>query len=227
VLDIPRLLCKCIASTRPGVLHAKWRAHVAFALLAGTSACIASIPAFGQPSSGFKQVSFDDAMTHQLNRSLPLTLGFPDGYAMLDLDSVSGVIWGTPDELAEARKTNTVPQRNGYFYGRLTPNTGYDDAKGEFICGVDCDETDIPKQFSDLGIPVKMERARANGIPLLFLEADTSKMKGAATKKIYMAYIATLVDTNVFLISYRPPSNSDDQGAAVWAYFKKSLAGSP
>lgn len=189
---------------------------------------VASQAAFAQktPSNetDFKQISFDEGMKHQLNRSMPLTLGFPKNYEMLVIEpALQGVIWGTPDELAETQKTKAVPAKNGFFHGRLTTNVGYDASIKQFICGPSCGEAEMDKQFKQMGASVKTEKATANGIPLIFLEIDLSSVPKAPIKKLYMAYIATLIDTNVMLISYRPAPTSEDQGLSIWTYFKKSL----
>jgi len=192
----------------------------------------ASHPAFGQETqvneTDFKQISFDEGMKHQLNRSMPLTLGFPKNYEMLVIEPASqGVIWGTSDELAETEKTKVVPAKNGFFHARLTTNVGYDASIKQFICGPSCGEAEMDKQFKQMGASVKTEKATANGIPLIFLDIDLSSVHKAPIKKLYMAYIATLIDTNVMLISYRPAPTSEDQGLSIWTYFKKSLIESP
>jgi hypothetical protein len=45
-------------------------------------------------------------------------------------------------------------------------------------------------------------------------------------KRIYMAYVSTLIDSNVMLISYRAPADGPDDGAAVWQAFADALADS-
>ena len=73
-------------------------------------------------------------MKDQLLRSMPLKLAFPEEYEMLILNSTQGVIWASPDDLAEIKRTDTAP-KGGYFHGRLTTNVGYDESKNSFICG--------------------------------------------------------------------------------------------
>lgn len=180
----------------------------------------------------FKQVAFDEGMKNQLIRSMPLTLGFPNAYEMLVLDpAIYGVMWGLPNDLEEIKRSKSVPAIAGVFHGRLTPRVGYVRSKQSFICGPECGEADMADQLRKEGVKdLKMEKAIANKIPLLFIEADTSELKQLTSKeknlfskKIYMVYIATLMDTNVMLISYRPPINSKDQGKATWEYFKRTL----
>jgi hypothetical protein len=94
-----------------------------------------------------------------------------------------------------------------------------------FICGPHCDEQALMQQLKDAADDAKFERRTVNGVPMLLIEIDAvSKLKtaGGATR-MYMAYIATLIDTNVALILYMPPSQSPDQGRATWAAFKQVL----
>jgi hypothetical protein len=173
-------------------------------------------------NASYRVISFDEAMKDQLLRSMPLKLAFPEQYEMLILNSKQGVIWASPDDLAEIKRTDAAP-KGGYFHGRLTPNIGYDERKNSFICGPNCSEEDMVSKIRQAARDVKVEKYAVNCIPIILIEMDTSNMKDAIIKKLYMAYIATLIDTNVWLISYRPPSNSDDDGGEVWAAFKKAL----
>ena len=206
--------------------HRSWIAIVT-AVLFFSCLCFSTGAADGLENmkSTFKLVSFDEGMKHQLNRSLPLTLGLPVDYQMLVLDPpIQGVVWAMPNELSAMKITKSVPSVGGFFHGRLTENIGYDKNIQSFICGPECGEADIVAQLKKVGVKeITSEKFRANGIPLLFVEADTSAVKGSTTRKLYMAYIATLIDTNVILISYRPPASSEDQGRSVWGFFKKNL----
>jgi hypothetical protein len=175
------------------------------------------------PRTGYRIIEFDEAMKNQVNRSLPLRLAFPEEYAMLASPAIRGVIWAMPADLAEIRKTNVAPPNAGIFYGRLTLNVSYDKDRKAF-CGPSCNDADLATQFEKAGISnVRTEKHETNGIPILLIEADASAVGGSTHNKLYMAYIATLIDTNVILISYRPPSNSNDGGVNVWKSFKKAV----
>jgi hypothetical protein len=184
------------------------------------TAC-ASIPL---ERTGYRVIAFDEAMKNQLNRSIPLKLAFPEEYAMLALyPATQGVIWAMPADLAEIEKAKAAPPAAGIFHGRLTSNVIYDKAKKSF-CGPSCDESDTATQFKKAGLgDARTERYEVNGIPILLMEVDTSAVNGSGRNRVYMAYIGTLIDTKVMLISYRPPSNSNDDGVSVWESFKKAL----
>jgi hypothetical protein len=175
---------------------------------------------------GYRVVSFDAAMKSQIARSIPLQVAIPNSYEALVLDPPRGVIWAEPGDLVEVKQANAAP-RHGNFHGRLTTNVGYDASKKSFICGPGCGEEMIVSRMSESvgGGNVKSEKHVVNGVPLLLLEIDTSR--AGAVKTIYMAYVATLIDTNVVLMSYRPAPDSQDAGAEVWRVFRNALIASP
>jgi hypothetical protein len=181
----------------------------------------------GSVSEGpFKILKFDELMKDQIIRSIPLRVSIPKEYERLPLaPAVNGVVWARPDEFEAIRQTNDLPAKTGYFFGRLTLNVGYDAGTGSFICGPNCDEKALMRQVKDAADDAQFERRTVNGMPILLIEIDAvSKLKtaGGATK-MYMAYIATLIDTNVALITYLPPSQSPDQGRAAWTAFRQAL----
>ncbi|MEZ5784911.1 MAG: hypothetical protein R3D62_00155 [Xanthobacteraceae bacterium] len=178
-------------------------------------------------ASGFKIVDFDAAMKDQLVRSMPLKVAIPADYEILVLNpAINGVVWARRAVLDKIAQTNEVPTDAGYFRGRLTVNVGYDAGKGAFICGSDCDESRFAASLRESGASnVVLNKHVVNGIPVLLVDADMKTTNGAG-RKLYMAYVATLIDTNVVLISYRPPSDSADGGAAVWKAFTTALTAS-
>jgi hypothetical protein len=170
--------------------------------------------------SGFKIVKFDEAMKNQLVRSLPLQLAFPADYEMLVLDpAINGTVWARRGDLDHIARTKEVPPGAGLFHGRLTTRVGYRHASKSFICGPGCDEKDFKAELEAAGaVDIKMQKHDVDGIPMLLLEMGTANMK-----KLYMAYIAVLIDTNVFLISYSPSLDSADEGRAAWQTFTDVL----
>src|SRR5262245_44667793 len=173
--------------------------------------------------TGEKIITFDELMKDQIIRSIHLRVSVPKEYERLQLHpAINGVVWTLPDEFEGIRQTKDLPSKSGYFHGRLTLNVGYDARNDSFICGPNCNEQALIQQLRNAADDAKFERRTMNGIPILLIEIDAvSKLKttGGATK-LYMAYIATLIDTNVVLISYLPPSQSPDQGRAIWTAFK-------
>ena len=173
----------------------------------------------------FKIVPFDDAMPRQIVRSMPLKLAFPKDFEMLVLSSANaGVIWALPADLDQIRQTGEASSDGSYFHGRLTLSVGYDSSKNAFICGPSCGEADYESKLKDAGADnIKMEKHVVNGIPLLLIEGNTGGMRGTVRKRFYLAYMALMIDTNVFLVSYRSPKDSPDDGASVWKAFSKAL----
>jgi len=173
----------------------------------------------------YRTYSFDDAMSGQLVRSIPLEVKFPADYGPLKLDPpINGVVWARRADLDVIASTKEVPRDAGLFHGRLTTGVGYDAAKRQFICGPDCGETDFKASIQAAGAAdVQMDKYVVNGIPVLLLNISTGTMQGALKKKLYMAYVAVLIDTNVMLISYSPPADSKDAGAEDWQAFVSAL----
>jgi hypothetical protein len=201
---------------------------LAVALAAGLLAVVAGATATGAVAQGapnFKIVKFDDAMKDQLVRSLPLKLAFPADYEMLVLDpAINGTVWARRGDLDHIARTKDVPPGAGLFHGRLTTRVGYDRASNSFICGPGCGEADMKAELAAAGANViKIDKHVINGVPMLLLEIDTANMAGAVRKTLYMAYIAVLIDTNVFLISFSPPRDGTDDGRAAWQAFSRAL----
>jgi hypothetical protein len=77
----------------------------------------------------FRIVDFDEAMKHQIVRSMLLKLAFPADYDMLVLDpEINGVVWARRADLDHIARTKEVPPGAGVFHGRLTTRVGYDSA---------------------------------------------------------------------------------------------------
>jgi hypothetical protein len=172
----------------------------------------------------FKTLSFDEAMQGQLVRSMPLKLTFPADYEMLVLDpAINGVVWARRADLDHIAQTKETPPDAGLFHGRLTTQIGYDRASNSFIC-LGCSEKDVKAELEAAGAnDVKVQKHVINGIPMLLLDTGTANMRGAVRNKLYMAYVAVLIDTNVMLISYSPPLDSKDEGQTAWQAFTRAL----
>lgn len=206
-----------------------------FQALVATLALLTTVNAHAESAKGsvsegpFKILTFDELMKDQIIRSIPLRVSVPKEYERLQLDpAVAGVVWARPEEFEAIRQTNDLPAKTGYFLGRLTLNVGYDARIDSFICGPNCDEKALMQQVKDAADDAKFERHTVNGIPILLIEIEAvSKLKtaGGATR-MYMAYIATLIDTNVALILHLPPSQSPDQGRATWTAFRQAVVAS-
>ncbi len=172
----------------------------------------------------FRVVSFDEAMKNQLARSMPLQLAFPADYAMLMLEpGYKGVVWAPPQVLRHLGLTQEYPSGSGRFHGRLTLEVGYDSSKQSFICGPTCDEAKLETKIKAVSKgDVRLQKRVVNGIPMLLIEASVDDDVGRV-RRLYMAYIAVLIDTNVMLITYLPPVDAEDDGRATWQAFTAAL----
>lgn len=181
-------------------------------------------PASASPA--YKVVSFDSAFPQELDRSVPLAVAFPQDYEMVRLTPIArGVVWARSDDAAQIKAQGKAPAGAAFFIARPSSNVSYNRIKGTFDCGPGCGEGDIPRQLGLVNsADVKTEKRMANGVPLLFIEADTSAMKNASAKRLYMVYVSTSAGTDTVVISFRPSASSNDQGRAVWAGFKTALA---
>jgi tetratricopeptide (TPR) repeat protein len=176
----------------------------------------------GAAPAGYKRVTLDALVNHGLVRPVPLAMAIPTNYALVDPGP--GYVWADPGEHERVRATRSMPT-TGSFWARLTPNTGYDPARDRFVCGPDCTEADMPRQLESSGVTgVAMERQTVGGVPVLLVEATPLPPAAGKTPRVYMAYVAVGVDTNVLLISYRPPANGEAEGERVWETFKRSLS---
>jgi hypothetical protein len=175
------------------------------------------------PKPAFRTVSFDNAMKHQIARSMPLKLAFPVDYHLLVLDpAIHGVVWARRADLDRIARTKKVPPGAGLFHGRLTTRAGYDRVSNSFTCGPGCDERKLQASMKATGASVvRWQKRVVNGIPMLLIEMSSGR--GADRKKLYMAYIAVLIDTDVMLISYSPPGDSKDGGQTAWQAFTRAL----
>ena len=211
---------------RPMRIAARVMAAMLMAAIAGGAARdVAAQDAAGPAPPAYRTYSFDDAVKGQLVRSIPLEVKFPADYGPLMLDPpINGVVWARRADLDVIARTKEVPRDAGLFHGRLTTRVGYDAAKRQFICGPDCGEKDLKAEILTAGASdVQMDKYVVNGIPVLLLNVSTGTIQGALKKKIYMAYVAVLIDTNVMLISYSPPADSKDAGAEDWQAFTTTL----
>jgi hypothetical protein len=115
----------------------------------------------------FRIVDFDEAMKHQIVRSMPLKLAFPADYDMLVLDpEINGVVWARRADLDHIARTKEVPPGAGVFHGRLTTRVGYDSAGNSFMCGPGCDEKMLQVSIKATGADVvRWQKARRQQHP--------------------------------------------------------------
>ncbi|MCC6416268.1 MAG: hypothetical protein IT582_10205 [Opitutaceae bacterium] len=100
-------------------------AALAFSLLAPTS--------FAKTEE-YKKLTFDEFFAGSV-ASIPLSLDIPSQYSYSEAASSRATTysyWMRADEVARAVKTQDLPSKTGYIYGKLTPNEAYDRSTGKF-----------------------------------------------------------------------------------------------
>jgi hypothetical protein len=163
----------------------------------------------------FKRVSFDEFFDRQVV-SLPLSLEIPSQYEHAKGLKISPTYsyWMQAGEVAHAAKSQDLPAKTGYIYGKLTPNEGFDRKKKKFTS-----EDEVDAQIAKTGMTlIEKKCLEAKGFPLFsyIVEAKNGTV-------ICSLFVATLVDTNVLYIGYRPPNNDLRTAKKVWTRLLTSL----
>lgn len=164
-------------------------------------------------------VPFDTFMRHTLVASVPIEVPVPRRYEVAGFGSeaLGYAYWMLPKEMRQAEKTQNLPARTGYMYGKLSLEVGYDPATDKFL-NVDM-ESAAPGAFSS----VQMYRATARGHAMLFIEVTLAKMD----RKIWMLYVALNRETQAAYLTYIPPKNDFRLGDCHWAAFRAAVNAVP
>lgn len=182
-------------------------------LLASGSAladdCIASRP-----------IAFDAFMPDRLPRPVALTLRVPGAYrhAAMGEDYEEYAHWMRPADARRARRSGDLPVANGFMYGKVSLDVGYDAERDVFI-GAEDIETELRKAGYD---GVRTEKIERNGHALLFVEAIERK----ENKPLYSLFVATGPGTTVVFIAWRPPDNDRRIGDCFWKAFRDTVSSS-
>ena len=182
---------------------------------------VALIFAFLAPASfaktkEYKTVTFDEFFAGSI-ASIPLSLDIPSQYSYAEAASNRATTysyWMRADEVARAVKTQDLPSKTGYIYGKLTPNEAYDRSAGKFTS-----EDQLEAQAAQTGMEViERKRFEARGYPVF---AYIIKTKNGTV--VCSIFVGTLIDTNVLYFGYRPPKNDLKVGLAIWSHILDSL----
>ncbi|MEO7794841.1 MAG: hypothetical protein ABIV06_08715, partial [Thermoanaerobaculia bacterium] len=131
----------------------------------------------------------------------------------------------TTESQAYLREHGITAPNEGVFQIRISTNVAYDRARDQFFCGPDCGEKEIADQAKAIGAKdVRVVRTAKNGIPILLIEA-TMTAAGFPPARIRMVYLGVLIDTNVVMFAYTPPSGDPGSGDPVWSAAEKALLG--
>jgi hypothetical protein len=165
-----------------------------------------------------KSIPLDSFMQNSLAVSIPLSIPVPVAYeaATLRGSPVGYSYWMNPQDAKSVEKTGDLPAKNGYMYGKVSLDVGYDKSKDIFIGAEDPQSIEKAKTvFSD----VKIERLKVADHAVL-LVTMSQKQTG---KFAYAMYVATGIDTNTVYVAFRPAGNSGEIGEFVWSALRQKL----
>jgi len=173
----------------------------------------------------FKTMSFDTAAEGLLLRSMPLNVAFPADYHLYKNEPMGGNwMWTTPASYAFLQENGHTSPDEGIFQIRISRDIGYDRSSGTFICGPNCGESDFVAMMEAAGFSdIQTETKTVHGIPIFIVEATMLEIEGFPPSKIYMAHLATFIDTNAVLFAYTPPVSEPERGERAWNEAKRAL----
>ena len=166
-------------------------------------------------SHEFKRLSFDEFFARQVV-SLPLSLEIPVQYVHAQGLAAPATYsyWMQANEVAAAAKSQDLPSKTGYIYGKLSLDVGFDRTSGRFTI-----EPGFEAQAAQNGMEIiEHKRFQAVGRPVLayMLRAKNGNL-------VCSMYIATGIDSNAVYIAYRPPMNDVATTRVVWSRLVGSL----
>lgn len=113
-----------------------------------------------------------------------------------------------------AARTQNLPAKTGYIYGKLSLNEGFDREKKKFMS-----EDQLDAEVARAGMKlIEKKRFEVKGFPAFSYIVRTKD-----GKVVCSLFLATLIDTNVLHFGYRPPNNDLDPAKKVWARLLSSL----
>ena len=191
---------------------------VMFLMLSGYFAT--SSPA--KPAPATRVVSLNAAMNDELVRTIPLQIAIPTSFKLFPNEPYPGnYTWTTQKSYDALQSTGTTDQDEGLLQLRISTSVGYDRDRDQFICGPGCGEKELVRSMAASGASIRnSDRKRVNDVPVWYVEAN---IQGGVA---YMAYIATLVDTNAVVLTWGPPRSHPEMGDRVWAVIKETMAAS-
>lgn len=174
--------------------------------------------AAGAEPAPLKTVPLGDFMQNQLRVPIGLPLPVPAEYepAKLAAARVSYSYWMRPEDAEKANASGSLPADNGFMYGKISLDVGYDRAKDLFI---GAEEPESIAKARKVFSAIELERYRfgEHAVLLMTLAAPESN------KLVYAMYVATNIETNVVYVALRPANDSREVGDQVWASLKASL----
>ncbi|MDB6132993.1 MAG: hypothetical protein JWM59_1236 [Verrucomicrobiales bacterium] len=184
----------------------------AFVLLMMIGAPLSS-PAAGEEPK-MKTVTIDKFFDGQL-QPLPLRLSIPANYVHakgMDVEETYSY-WMPPSEVKAAAASGDLPVKTGYIYGKISMSMAWLPDKKKFS-----GEAGYKESLKEDGITLISERHRdANGYPVWASIASAKSEDGKSIKRLYMAYLATKIETNCIYIAYMPPAKLPEaESDKIW-----------
>lgn len=163
-----------------------------------------------------KKVTLDEFMQGSVLGKINVPVIVPTEFepAVLPKANFGYVYWMNPNDVSASNSSGSLPEQNGYMYGKITPNVGYDARKDIFI-GLEDPESIERARRQMAGLTIARYKFGPHAIVLLSY--------AIGNKLAYLMYVATNIDTNVVYIALRPPGNSQEIGEAVWKHLKSTL----
>lgn len=185
---------------------------------------IAALPgaARAQQPDTMRDVGFGEFTTNSFLHDLPVAFRIPAGYVAVSPEGqATRTYWMSRTDSAAQAANPEHTMRDGFYSVALSLNVGYDPGKDRFFSEAG-DETTMKADFERGGFTgVSLERHLVNGFPVLFVEAENNGRRGM------LAYIASLVDTNVVYAFYVHPESFREVDQARWDAFKAAILASP
>lgn len=151
----------------------------------------------------FKRVPLDQFYAGKIS-TMPLSIELPSEYDYADQLKVpvTYAYWMRRQDMGRAAQ-GSLPSGNGYIYGKVSLDVGYDAATESF------GEENIEAQLKQAGIEIlNKKRYEVAGYPALNME-----IRAPNGSLVCAMYVATLVSSNTLYIGYRPAGNDRAQCA--------------
>lgn len=163
----------------------------------------------------YQRVTLDRFFAGQ-TASMPLSLEIPAAYVHAEGLEIPDTYsyWMQEQDVAAVVKTQDLPARSGYIYGKVSLDVGFDKTTGKFTS-----EDKFEADMAEAGMKV-MEKKRfdVKGYPVL-----ASILKAKDGTIVCSMYLGMLIETNALYFGYIPPRNNLATGRAVWNHLLESI----
>lgn len=193
-------------------------------VLLATLVLLAAAPgaARAQEAEATRDLPFGEFTRGAFIRELPVHFRIPQDYVAISPDGrATRTYWTSRADSAAVAADPEHDMRDGFYSVTLSMNVGYDADADRFISN-GSDETTMRAGFEAQGFTgVSLDRHLVNGYPVLIVEAEKEG------RHVMIAYVASLVDTNVVFVFYSHPTPFRALDGTRWDAFKQTLLASP